>query len=225
MLLVHYLEDSRAHRILWLLEELGVDYSIRVYRRGEDMSAPDELKRVHPLGKSPVIEDGDRVIAESGAIVEYLLDTYGMSSGLRPAAGSEALQDYRYWLHYSEGSAMPLLVMKLVFLKLPERVPFLMRPVVSAVSRGVMKALTDPQLKAHGAFWEETLDRRGWFAGDGFSAADIMMSFPVEVGMARVPFERRPQAVLSWLAAIHARPGYRHAIQRGGAYRYGTKAE
>ncbi|TPW31768.1 glutathione S-transferase [Martelella alba] len=225
MILVHYLEDSRAHRILWLLEELGVDYDIRVYRRAEDMRAPDELKQVHPLGKSPVIEDGDRVIAESGAIIEYLLDTYGQASGLRPEPGSEALQRYRYWLHYSEGSAMPLLVMKLVFSRLPERVPFLLRPVVRAVSRGVMGALTDPQLKEHGGFWEETLARSGWFAGDQFSAADIMMSFPVEVGMERVPFDQRPQAVLGWLAEIHARPGYRHAIQRGGAYRYGAKAE
>lgn len=221
MLLVHYLEDSRAHRILWLLEELGVEYEIKTYKRGQNMSAPESLKKIHPLGKSPVIEDDGTIIAESAAIVEYLIDKYGADSGLRPAPGTDAALRYRYWLHYAEGSAMPILVMKLVFQKVPEQGPKLLRPLLKAISKGVMGRLTDPQLKTHGAFWEEELQRDGWFAGPDFTAADIMMSFPIEVGMERIPFDQRPQALLDYLVAIHARPAYRHALQRGGAYRYG----
>ncbi|MCD1634850.1 glutathione S-transferase [Martelella mediterranea] len=220
-MLVHYLEDSRAHRILWLLEELGVDYEIKRYKRGENMSAPRELKQIHPLGKSPIIEDDGRVIAESGAIVEYLIDRYGDGKGLRPEPGTDEALRYRYWLHYSEGSAMPLLVMKLVFQKIPEQGPRLMKPLMNRISKAVTTKLTDPQLKTHGAFWDEELQRDGWFAGANFTAADIMMSFPVEVGMDRIPFGERPQAVLDYLVKIHARPAYRHALQRGGAYRYG----
>lgn len=220
-MLVHYLEDSRAHRILWLLEELGVDYEIRRYKRGSDMSAPAELKRIHPLGKSPVIEDDGRIIAESGAIVEYLLDRYGEGTGLRPAPGTEEALRYRYWLHYAEGSAMPLLVMKLVFQQIPEQGPRLIKPLMNKISTAVMAKLTDPQLKTHGAFWESELQRDGWFAGTDFTAADIMMSFPVEIGMERIAFDQRPPALLDYLVRIHARPAYRHALQRGGAYRYG----
>lgn len=118
MIIVHYLEHSRAHRILWLLEELGLGYEVRVYPRRSDMRAPAELKAIHPLGKSPVIEDGGLVIAESGAIFDYLLSTYG-DHGLMPAADPQAHRDYVYWMHYSEGSAMPLLVMSLVFSAIP----------------------------------------------------------------------------------------------------------
>ncbi|WP_180901291.1 glutathione S-transferase [Martelella soudanensis] len=220
-MLVHYLEDSRAHRILWLLEELGVDYEIKRYKRGENMSAPEELKQVHPLGKSPIIEDEGRIVAESAAIVDYLIDRYGEGSGLRPEPGTDEALRYRYWLHYSEGSAMPLLIMKLVFQKIPEQGPRLIRPLMKMISKGVTSKLTDPQLKTHGAFWESELQRDGWFAGANFTAADIMMSFPIEVGMERIPFDQRPQAVLDYLVNIHARPAYRHALQRGGAYRYG----
>ena len=152
-MLVHYLEDSRAHRILWLLEELGVDYEIKHYKRGSDMSAPEELKQVHPLGKSPIIEDEGRIIAESAAIVEYLIDRYGAESGLRPEPGTDEALRYRYWLHYSEGSAMPLLVMKLVFQEIPEQGPRLMKPLLKKISRAVTSKLTDPQLKANGEFW------------------------------------------------------------------------
>ncbi|AJY46025.1 glutathione S-transferase [Martelella endophytica] len=221
MLIVHYLEDSRAHRILWLLEELGVDYEVRRYKRGPDMSAPASLKEVHPLGKSPVIEDNGRVVAESGAIFEYLIDRYGAMSGLRPEPGTEEALRYRYWLHYAEGSAMPLLVTKLIFQKVPEQSPRLLRPIMRAISKGVTGRLTDPQLKDHGNFWNAELSRDGWFAGKNFTAADIMMSFPIETGMERIGFDERPLALLDYLVRIHARPAYRHALQRGGAYRYG----
>nr|WP_272214101.1 glutathione S-transferase [Marinicella sp. W31]MDC2876248.1 glutathione S-transferase [Marinicella sp. W31] len=168
-----------------------------------------------------MIEDDGVIVAESAAIVEYLIDKYGADSGLRPQPGTDAALRYRYWLHYSEGSAMPILVMKLVFQKIPEQGPKLLRPLLSAISKAVMGKLTDPQLKTHGAFWEKELQRDGWFAGPDFTAADIMMSFPVETGFERIPFDERPQALLDYLLAIHARPAYRQALQRGGAYRYG----
>ena len=220
-MLVHYLEDSRAHRILWLLEELGVEYEVKRYKRGENMSAPAELRRIHPLGKSPVIEDDGHVVAESAAIVEYIIDRYGRDSGLRPEPGTDEALRYRYWMNYSEGSAMPLLVMKLVFQKIPEQAPWLLKPLMKRISKAVTATLTDPQLKTHGAFWESELQRDGWFAGPNFTAADIMMSFPIETGMERIAFEQRPHALVEFLQKIHARSAYRQALQRGGAYRYG----
>lgn len=220
MIIVHYLENSRTHRILWLLEELGVPYDINVYRRGADMRAPASLKAVHPLGKSPVIEDGGKEIAESGAIMEYLIDTYG-GQELRPPAGTDERLRYTYFLHYAEGSAMPLLVMKLVFAKLPSQVPLLLRPIAALIAKGAGSKFLDPQLKDHVAFWESELGRDGYFAGASFTAADIAMSFPIEAGMSR--FGEQATAlpgIRSFLAAIRARPAYRRALTRGGAYDY-----
>ena len=223
MIIVHYLENSRAHRILWLLEELGIPYDINVYRRGSDMRAPESLKAVHPLGKSPVIEDGGKVIAESGAIIEYLIETYG-GEALRPAAGSDERLRYAYFLHYAEGSAMPLLVMKLVFAKLPGQVPLLIRPIASLIAKAAARSFIDPQLEDHVAFWESELARGGYFAGSQFSAGDIAMSFPVETAMARIePGRERPlSAVRRYLEAIRSRPAYQRALARGGAYGYAT---
>lgn len=223
MILVHYLENSRAHRILWLLEELGLPYEIMSYRRGPDMRAPAELKRVHPLGKSPVIEDGGRIIAESGAIIEYLLDHHGATSGLRPQPdedGGDARLRYNYWLHYAEGSAMPLLVMKLIASRLPSQVPLLVRPVAQLIARGLQDRLTDPQLTEHMGFWETELSRDGWFAGRSFTAADIAMSFPVEAGLSRFKMKGEMPAISRYVAAIRARPAYQQALSRGGAYVY-----
>ncbi|PPJ46055.1 glutathione S-transferase [Rhizobium sp. KAs_5_22] len=223
MIIVHYLENSRAHRILWLLEELGVPYDINVYRRGSDMRAPASLKAVHPLGKSPVIEDGGKVIAESGAIIEYLIDTYG-GEAFRPVAGSDERLRYTYFLHYAEGSAMPLLVMKLVFAKLPSQVPLFIRPIAALIAKGAARSFIDPQLEDHVAFWESELARDGYFAGGEFSAADIAMSFPVEAAMSRMEQgrERPLSAVRRYLEAIRARPAYQRALARGGAYSYAT---
>lgn len=221
---VHYLEHSRAHRILWLLEELGLDYEIEMYRRAPDMRAPAALKKVHPLGKSPVLEDDGRIVAESGAITEYLIDHYGADSGLGPGAGEDAALRYSYWMHYAEGSAMPLLLLKLLFSKLPGRVPALIRPVARMISNATLSTLVDPQLKDHLAFWESELSRDGWFAGDAFSAADIMMSFPVEAGADRALGGSPPPAIARYLAAIRARPAYMHALERG-AYRYSGTGE
>jgi len=176
---------------------------------------------VHPLGKSPVIEDGGKMIAESGAIIEYLIDTYG-GEALRPAAGSDERLRYTYFLHYAEGSAMPLLVMKLVFTKLPGQVPLLIRPIAAMISKAAARSFIDPQLEDHIAFWESELARRGHFAGADFSAADIAMSFPVEAAMSRIePRMGRPlSAVRRYLEAIRSRPAYQRALARGGAYSY-----
>jgi glutathione S-transferase len=220
MIIVHYLNNSRAHRILWLLEELGLPYEVKTYQRAPDMRAPASLKAVHPLGKSPVIEDDGKTIAESGAIIEYLLETYGAGQGLKPVAGTQEARRYTYWLHYAEGSAMPLLLMKLLFLRLPAQIPFLIRPVATMIAKGVQAKLVDPQMVDHLAFWNMELAKGGWFAGDTFTAADIAMSFPVEAGMTRMKALGDVTAVRHYLDAIRERPAYQRALTKGGQYDY-----
>lgn len=219
MITVHYLDNSRAHRILWLLEELGLDYQVKIYHRTKDYQAPKELKAVHRLGKSPVIEDQGRMVAESGAIMEYLIETYG-GEGLRPAAGTEERLRYRYWMHYAEGSAMPLLVMKLIFSRIPGQVPFFIRPVAQMISQGVSRKLLDPQLSDHLDMWIDEVGKDGWFAGRDFSAADIAMSFPVEAGMTRIAAGKDLSVLRAWTERIRARPAYQRALTRGGDYGY-----
>ncbi|MBC7992820.1 MAG: glutathione S-transferase, partial [Rhizobacter sp.] len=186
MITVHHLNDSRSQRVLWLLEELGVAYEIKHYQRDPaTMLAPESLRQVHPLGKSPVITDGDVTVAESGAIVEYLVDRYG-NGRLMPAAGTPERLAYRYWLHFAEGSAMPPLLLKLVFMKIASaKVPFFVKPIVRGISAKVMSTLIDPNLKRQLDFMEAELGLREWFAGHEFSAADIQMSFPLEASAQR----------------------------------------
>ena len=169
MITVHHLNNSRSQRILWMLEELGLDYEVKRYEREPSMQAPASLQAVHPLGKSPVITDGDKTLAESGAILEYLVETYG-NGRFAPAAGTPERLHYTYFLHYAEGSLMPLLLMKLVFNRMPERVPFFMRPVGRAISTGADKTLLGPQIGNHFVFLESELARRDWFAGAGLLA-------------------------------------------------------
>lgn len=210
MLIVHYLNNSRAHRLIWLLEELGLPYEIKFYKRGPDYRAPAELKKVHPLGKSPVLEDDGRVIAESGAIFEYVLEKYG-PKGLVPPAGTPERLAYTYWLHYAEGSAMPLLVMKLIFNMIPRQVPFFMKPFAKAISGGISSRMLDPQLKENADLWEAELSENGWFAGSEFTAADIIMSFPVEAAVTRAGLGSDYPAIKTWLAAIKSRPAHLRA--------------
>lgn len=216
MIRVHHLDNSRSHRVLWLLEELGLAYEIVEYKRGPDMLAPKELRDIHPLGKSPVITDGDRKVAESGAILEYLVDTYGDGKGLRPTPGTEAYLSYRYWMHYAEGSLMPQLLLKLIFTVLPKRSPFIIRPIINALSAKVNKDLIGPNLSKHAAFVEATLSENAWFAGNSFSAADIQMSFPVEALLSRAGELQEMPGVASFVERIHARPAYKRAIEKGG---------
>ncbi|MEH2511410.1 glutathione S-transferase [Nitrobacteraceae bacterium AZCC 1564] len=217
MLTVHHLNNSRSQRVLWLLEELGVPYDIVRYQRTPSMLAPKELQAVHPLGKSPVITDNGNTIAESGSIIEYLVGTYG-EGRLAPAPKTPERLRYIYWLHYAEGSAMPLLVQKLLFSLAPKRAPLLMRPLLTPVFNRLLATLVTPQLKQHMAFWEGELSKSEWFAGDQFSAADIQMSFPLEAAAARAGLDTNYPRAMAWLERIHARPAYQRALEKGGSY-------
>jgi glutathione S-transferase len=224
MIVVHHLNNSRSQRVLWLLEELGVPYEVKRYERdAQTMLAPPELLAVHPLGKSPIITDdgvtdGDRTLAETGAIVEYLVETYGQGR-LVPAAGTPERLRWTYWLHYAEGSAMSPLLLKLVFTALPARAPGLLKGLVRTIAAKAQSGFVDPQLKSHIDYWEAELAKTEWFAGPQFTAADIMMSFPLEAGAARAGAASRPH-VKAFLDRIHARPAYRQALERGGPYDY-----
>jgi glutathione S-transferase len=220
MLTVHHLNNSRSQRVLWLLEELGLPYEIVRYQRQADMRAPKDLRAIHPLGKSPVITDGGKTIAESGAIVEYIVGTYG-DGRLVPAPDTPERLRYTYWLHYAEGSAMPLLLLKLLFNIMPKRAPALLRPVVRKVSSQALTTLVNPQLKQHMSFWESELTKSEWFAGDAFTAADIQMSFPLEAAAARGGLEQGHPAAMAFLDRIHARPAYQRAMEQGGPYEVG----
>lgn len=221
MLTVHHLNNSRSQRVLWLLEELGVPYEIKRYQREKTMLAPPELRAVHPLGKSPVITDDGNTIAESGAIMEYLVGAYG-DGRLIPAGQTPERLRYTYWLHYAEGSAMTPLLLKLLFTLMPKRSPALMRPLVRKVCDTALAALVTPQLKTHMAFWESELAKSPWFAGEDFTAADIQMSFPLEAAAARGGLERGHPKAMNFLTRIHARPAYQRALDAGGPYEVGT---
>jgi glutathione S-transferase len=220
MLTVHHLNNSRSQRVLWLLEELGVPYEIIRYQRQPDMRAPAELRAIHPLGKSPVITDNGNTVAESGAIVEYIVDTYGEGRLIPPPKTPERLR-YTYWLHYAEGSAMSPLLLKLLFTLMPKRAPALLRPLVRKVSNQALTALVNPQLKQHMAYWEGELGKSQWFAGAEFTAADIQMSFPLEAAAARAGLDQGHPKAMAFLDRIHARPAYARALERGGPYTVG----
>jgi glutathione S-transferase len=219
MIVVHHLNNSRSQRVLWLLEELGLEYEIRRYERDpETMLAPPGLRAVHPLGKSPVITDGALTLAESGAIIEYLVDRHG-GGRLVPAAGTPERLRYTYWLHYAEGSLMPPLLLKLVFDRIETGpMPFIARPVARAIARRVKSTYVEPQISAHLDYLEGELGRSDWFTGREFSAADIQLSFPLEAAAARAGLGASRPKLAAFLERIHARPGYRRALAKGGAY-------
>ncbi len=219
MIIVHHLNNSRSQRILWLLEELGIEYDVKRYERDKTtMLAPPELRKVHPLGKSPVITDGEITVAESGAIVEYLVENYG-GGRLIPKAGSADRLRYTYWLHFAEGSAMPPLLLKLVFDRIETSpMPFFARPIARAISAKVKQSFIEPNLKAQLAYMEAELGKAPWFAGDKFTAADIQMSFALEAAAARGGLGKHQPHMSDWLERIHARAAYKRALQRGGEY-------
>jgi glutathione S-transferase len=222
MITVHHLNNSRSQRILWLLEELGLDYEIRRYERDpETMLAPASLQAVHPLGKSPVITDGDVTLAESGAIIEYLVDRYD-DGRLAPPPGTPERLRYTYWMHYAEGSAMPPLLLKLVFDRIEEGpMPFFVKPIAKAISHKVKSTFIQPNLTRHLDFMEAELGRSKWFAGKSFSAADIQMSFPLEAAASRAGLDESRPKLRAFLKSIHARPAYKRALERGGEYALG----
>ncbi|WP_455818790.1 glutathione S-transferase family protein [Pseudomonas cerasi] len=215
MITVHHLNNSRSQRVLWLLEELNVPYQIKRYQREASMLAPPALKKVHPLGKSPVITDENRVVAESGAILEYLEAKYD-AEGLLKLFDEEEMIQSRYWLHYAEGSLMPLLVMKLIFSRMGKApVPWLLRPLGSAFGKGVQKGYLDPQIATHRQFIEQHLAQHEWFAGSRFSIADVQMSFPLQALTARGGAAHSP-AIQAWLQKVQSRAAWQRALQQGG---------
>ncbi len=219
MIVVHHLNNSRSQRVLWLLEELGLDYEIKRYERDpKTMLAPPSLRAIHPLGKSPVITDGDLTLAESGAIIEYVVETYG-AGRLAPARGTPAYLRYRYWLHYAEGSLMSPLLLKLVFDKIERSpMPFFAKPIAKAISGKTKSAFITPNITTHLDYLESELGKSTWFAGDEFSAADIQLSFPIEASTARAGLDASRPKLMAYLKRIHARPAYKQAIERGGEY-------
>lgn len=219
MITVHHLNHSRSQRILWLLEELGLEYTLQRYERDpKTMLAPASLRAVHPLGKSPVITDGELTIAESGAIVDYLIERYG-AGRLAPAAGTAERLRYTYWLHYAEGSAMSPLLLKLVFDKIETApMPFFVKPIAKAISAKTKSSFIEPQIRQHLDYLEAELGKSQWFAGGEFSGADIQLSFPLEAAAARGGLDAGRPRLLDFLKRIHARPAYQRAIERGGEY-------
>ncbi|MBN3752743.1 glutathione S-transferase [Paraburkholderia sp. Tr-20389] len=219
MLTVHHLNNSRSQRVLWMLEELGVPYEIKCYQRDpKTMLAPPELRAVHPLGKSPVITDDGHTIAESGAIIEYLLERYGQGR-FEPAAGSAERLKFRYWMHYAEGSAMPPLLLKLVALRIGSApMPFFAKPIAKKIASTLQSTFVDPQIALHMRYIDDSLRATGWFAGSEFTAADIQMSFPLEAATARGNRDAKYPSLARFLDTIHARPAYQRALERGGKY-------
>ena len=217
MITVHHLNNSRSQRVLWLLEELGIPYELRKYERNRaTLLAPPELKKVHPLGKAPVVTDGDLVLAESGAIVEYFTDKHGK---LLPPRGTPEWIRCRYWMHYAEGSAMPPLLMKLVFDRIEKApAPFFMKPFVRAIAGRAKSSFVMPQLNLQLDWMESQLAGSAWFAGDELTAADIQMSFPLEAARTRGGLNESRPRLMDFLARIRARPAYQRALERGGEF-------
>ena len=219
MLTVHHLNNSRSQRVIWLLEEVGAPYEVKHYQRdAKTMLAPPELRAVHPLGKSPVITDGGNTVAETGAIVEYILDRYGQGR-LTPPAGTPEKLRFTFWMHFAEGSAMPPLVMTLVFGEMPKRMPALLRPIGRMIAKTAQQGYLRPTIDAQLDLMEAELNRSAYFAGPDLTAADIMMSFPVEAAASRASLGERHK-LAAWLQSIHARPAYQRALQQGGPYAY-----
>lgn len=221
MLVVHHLNNSRSQRVLWLLEELGVPYEVKRYERdAKTMLAPPSLLAIHPLGKSPVIVDGDVTVAESGAIIEYIVGKYG-DGRLLPPAGTPHRLRYTYWLHYAEGSAMTPLLFKLVFDRIATNpVPWPISAISRRIAATVTTAFIAPNLKRHLDYIEGELAASTWFAGEQFTAADVQMSFPLEIAVSRAGLDASRPKSMAFLERIRARDAYKRALERGGKYDY-----
>lgn len=222
MITVHHLNQSRSHRVLWMLEELQLPYQLVNYERDPaTLLAPAALRAVHPLGKSPVLVDAGHVVAESGAILEYLADRYDSERRLSPTPSpvdSPERLRYRYWMHYAEGSAMPPLLLTLVFARIRKaKMPFFARPIAHGIVDKAMRAFIGPQLKLHMQWMEGELAATGWFAGERFTAADIQMSFPLQAAAARGGGLDGYPHMAAFLRRIAQRNAYQRAIQRGGS--------
>ncbi|HSG58649.1 MAG TPA: glutathione S-transferase [Woeseiaceae bacterium] len=217
MLTVHHLENSRSQRILWLLEELGAEYEIKRYGRDKQtLLAPPELLEIHPLGKAPVVDDDGVTVAESGAIIEYLVDKYDDGT-LKPLADTPERLAYTYWLHYAEGTFMPLMMLSLVMARI-EKAPALVRPIARAIAGKVRAGYLTANVQRNLGFMEETLKEHTWFCGERFTAADIQMSFPMEAAEVRTDLGSDYPHCAAFLERIRSRPAYKAALDRGGHY-------
>ncbi|MBT8103418.1 MAG: glutathione S-transferase [Gammaproteobacteria bacterium] len=228
MLIVHHLENSRSQRILWLLEELGVDYEIKRYGRDKVTSlAPPELKEIHPLGKAPVIVDDDVTVAESGAIIEYLVQTYD-DGRLHPNTGTPEWREYTYWMHYAEGTFMPFMIISLILARIETSpMPFFVKPIAKGIAGKVRASYLDANVKSNLDFMEDTLSHSKWFCGDRFTAADVQMSFALEAAEVRTDLDSAYPHLAGFLKTVRAKPAYKAALDRGGHYELmgaGTKS-
>lgn len=221
MITLHHLNNSRSQRIIWLLEELKLEYVVQFHERdSKTYLAPDSLKAVHALGKSPVINDDKTgmTLAESGVIIEYLVQTYGKH--LMPEQGSQAYWQYLYWLHFSEGSLMPPMVMNLVLSKVKDSpMPFFVKPIAKKIAEQIVKQFSGPNIKRSLEFIEDHLSKNTWFCGDQLTGADIQMSFPLEASAARGMVDQYPN-ILVYVKRFQALTAYKAALAKGGDYDY-----
>lgn len=225
MITIHHLENSRSQRVLWLLEELALDYRVERYARDPNAGlAPEALKAIHPLGKSPILTDDARTIAETGLILDYIVRRHGQGR-LAPRPGTEDYLRYQYWLHYAEGSLMPPLLLQLVFDKVESKSPKLARPIAKRIAGQVKQQFIEPQQRLHFDYLENELRSQPWFVGETLTAADIMLSFPIEAKLSSGPSHERYPKLDAFLTTIHARPAYQRALERGGPYIYAAQAE
>lgn len=217
MLVLHHLENSRSQRIAWALELLGLEYEVKTYLRNPDQTAPETLKRIHPLGHAPILQDGEHTIAESGAILEYLADEYDSNQKLKPLTKLER-RDYQYWLHFAEGSFMPLLVMMLLFRKIPTQpMPFFVRPIAKAICNKVISNFVEPRLRDGLSLIEDHLRQKHWFAGEHLSGADMQMSFPLLALSSTISLEEYPH-IERWLGNVRNDPAYQRAVVKVGEF-------
>lgn len=221
MITVHHLENSRSQRVLWLLEELGVPYEVKRYERDKKTNlAPKELLKIHPLGKSPVVEDGGAIYAETGAIFEHIVETHGQGR-LAPTKGTDAWRRYSYWLHAAEGSFMPPLVMALFLNRMDTaKMPFFAKPIAKKLTQGVRDGYLDHTTEALFGYLDAELGKGEWLTGDQFTAADIIMSFPAEASLTRIDAAKSSKNLRKYVDKLHARPAYKRALEKGGPYAY-----
>jgi glutathione S-transferase len=224
MIVLHHLNNSRSQRILWLLEELNLEYDVKLYQRDSVTNlAPNTMTLIHPLGKSPIITDGDITVAESGAIIEYLMSTYYKNDVGQlddPPRGTEVHRQYTYWLHFAEGTLMPPLVAKLVLDRVrTNATPFFVKIIANKIVDKLMAAYYGPIIDKNMDYIESHLAHNPWFAGEQLSGADIQMSFPLEAAVARGNGKHFPN-ITKFVEKVHARPAYQAALERGGKYDY-----
>ena len=219
MIVVHHLNNSRSQRVVWLLEELGVPYEVKRYQRdAQTMLAPPELRAVHALGKSPVITDGGLTLAESGAILEYLVGRYD-SGNLKPKENTPEHLRYTYWMHFAEGSAMPPLVLHLIFSRMASQpMPFFARPIARAIAARVLSGFIQPNIDRNFDFLETELGRSTWVAGEAFTAADVQMGFPLDAAASRGGLTESRPKLWSFLQRVRARPAYQRAQEKVGKF-------